>query len=52
MVIMGKRRAEQRHDAVAHHLIHGAFVAVHGLHHPFEDRIKEALRLLGITIGD
>ena len=49
---MGERRAEQRHDAVAHHLVDGALVAMDGLHHPLEDGIEELARLLGIAVGE
>ena len=52
VVLVGERRAEERHDAVAHHLVHGALVAVHRLHHPLEHRIEQAARLLGIPIGE
>ena len=48
---MRERRAEQRHDAVAHHLVDGALVAVDGLHHAFEHRVEELPRLLGIAVG-
>ena len=33
VVLVGKRRAEERHDSVAHDLVHGALVAVDGVHH-------------------
>ena len=49
---MGQRRAEERHDPVAHDLVHGALVAVHGLHHPLEDWIEDLARLLGIAISE
>src|SRR5262249_19549659 len=43
---------EQRHDAVAHHLVHGALVPVHRLDHAFQHRIQELARLLGIPVGE
>ena len=52
VVLVGERRAEQRHDAVAHDLVHGALVAMHGLHHPLEHGIEELARLLGIAVGE
>jgi hypothetical protein len=52
VILVGEGRAEQRHDPIAHHLVHGALVAVHGLHHAFKDGIKELARLLRIAIGD
>ena len=41
VVFMGHRRAEERHDAVAQHLVHRAFVAVHGVHHDVQRRVQE-----------
>ena len=51
MVLMGDRRPKQRHDAVAHDLVHGALVAVHGVHHALQHRVEELARLLGIAVG-
>ena len=39
MILMGQRRAKQRHNAVAHHLVYGSLIPVHGLHHVFQHRI-------------
>jgi hypothetical protein len=47
VILVGERRAEQRHDPVAHHLVDGALVAVHGLHHALEHGIEDLARLLG-----
>jgi hypothetical protein len=52
VVLVGQRRSEERHDPVAHDLVDGALVAVDGLHHPFEHRIEQLPRLLGITVGE
>ena len=52
MIFVRQRRAEQRHDAVPHHLVDGALVAVNRLHHPLEHRIEDLARFLGITIGE
>ena len=51
MVLVGHRRAEERHDPVAHDLVDGALVAVDRLHHPLEDGIEKLPCLLGVTIG-
>ena len=51
MVLMGNRRPEQGHDAIAHDLIHGALVAVHRRHHAFEHRVEQLPRLLGVAVG-
>jgi hypothetical protein len=48
---MGDRRAKQRHDPVAHHLVDGTFEAVNGLHHVFEDRIKQLAGFLRVAVG-
>ncbi len=51
VILVGERRAEQRHDAVAHDLVHRALVAVYGVHHPLEHRIEKRAGLLRIAIG-
>ena len=43
MVFVGHRRPEQGHDAIAQHLVHGAFVAVHRVHHDMQRRIQQCL---------
>ena len=52
VILMRNRCAEKRHDAVAHHLVHGALVAVHGVHHVSEDGIEDLARFPGIAIGE
>ena len=52
VVFVGERRAEERHDPVAHHLIHRALVTMHGLHHVFQYGVEELARLLGIAVGE
>jgi hypothetical protein len=51
MIFMGERRPKEGHDAVAQHLIDRPLVAVHGLHHPFEDGIEDGPRLLWVAVG-
>ena len=51
VVLMGQRRPKQRHDAIAHDLVHRALIAVHGRHHALQDRVEELPGLLGITVG-
>ncbi len=51
VVLVGDGRAEQRHDPVAHHLVHGPLVAMDRLHHALEDGIEEPARLLGVAIS-
>ena len=48
---MGERRAEERHDAVAHHLVDRALVAVDGLHHALEHRVEELASVFRVTIS-
>ena len=51
VVLVGERRAEECHDAVTHHLVHGALVVVDGFHHQLEDGVEYPLGLLGIAVG-
>ena len=51
VVLEGERRAEEGHDAVAHHLVHRALVAVNGVHHQLEHGIEELAGLLGVAVG-
>ena len=52
VVFVGNRGPEQRHDAVAEHLVDGALEAVHGVHHQVESRIEELLGGFGIEAPD
>jgi hypothetical protein len=51
VIFVGEWSAEEGHDPIAHHLVHGALVAVHGLHHVFQHRIEELAPLLEIVVG-
>ena len=51
VVLVGERRAEERHDPVAHDLVHHALVLVDGLDHALEHRVDEVARLLGVAVG-
>jgi len=46
------RSAEQRHDAIAHHMIDRALVAMDRLHNPLKHRIADRSRLLWIAIAE
>jgi hypothetical protein len=50
-LLVGQRRPEQCHDAIAHDLVDGAFVAVDRLHHVLEDGVEELPRFLGIAVS-
>ncbi len=50
VVLVGDRRAEQRHDPIAHDLVDGPLIPVDRLHHSLEHRIEELARLLGIAV--
>jgi hypothetical protein len=52
VILVGQRGAEERHDPVAHDLVDRALVAMHGLHHAFEDGVEELARVLGIAVGE
>jgi hypothetical protein len=49
---VGQRRVEERHDPVAHHLIHRAPVAMNGFHHQLEYWIEQLSRILGVAVGE
>ena len=51
MIFMGNRRPEQGHNPIAHDLIHGAFIAMHGSHHALQHRVDELPGLLRVTVG-
>src|SRR6266852_3594336 len=51
MVFMSDGGTKQRHDAVAHDLVHRALVAVHRGHHVFQDGVEELPGFLGIALG-
>jgi hypothetical protein len=52
VIFMRDRRPEQGHDAIAHHPVDRALVAMDRRHHPFQHGIEELPRLLRIAIGD
>jgi hypothetical protein len=52
VVLVGHRRAEQRHDTVAHDLVDGALVPMDGLHHEPEHGVQKLSGLFGVTISE
>jgi hypothetical protein len=52
VILMRDRRAEQRHDPIAHDLVHRALVPVHGFHHQLEHGVEDLPRLLGVAVGE
>ena len=52
VILMGQRRTEQGHDPVAHHLVDGALVVMHGFHHAFEHGIEDLAGFLRVAIGE
>ena len=52
VVLVRERRAEERHDAVAHHLVHVALVAVDRFHHALEDGVEQPPGFLGVAVGE
>jgi hypothetical protein len=51
VILVGERGAEERHDPIAHDLVHRPLIAVDGLHHVFEHRVQELAGLLGIAVS-
>src|SRR5258705_643219 len=52
VVLQRQLRYEERHDAVAHDLVHGAVVSVDRLHHPFEHRIEDPPRVFRVAVRE
>ena len=52
MVFKRHGGTEQRHDLVAHDLVHRALIAVDGLHHGLEHRIEDLACLFGISVSE
>src|SRR5205823_13339585 len=52
MIFVGYWGAKERHNAVPEHPVHGAFVAVHGVHHDVQRWVQELSRLFGIEAGN
>ena len=50
VVLVGHRRAEQGHDAVAHHLVDGALEAVDGFHQSLDDRVEQGAGVFRIAV--
>ncbi len=48
---MGNGRTEEGHNAIPHDLVDRVLVAVHGLDHPFQDRVQQWAGLLGVALG-
>ena len=49
VVLVGERRAKQRHDPVSHGLVDGALEMVDGFHHTLEDLVQEHGGVLGVA---
>jgi len=52
VVLVGEGCAEERHDAVAHHLVDRTLVTVDRLHHPFEHRVEELACFLRVAVRE
>ena len=50
MVFMGNGRTEEGHNAIPHHLVDGALVAVHGLDHALQHRVQKLPGLLRVAV--
>ena len=51
VILVGDRRAEEGHDAVAHDLVHGALVVVDGLDHALEHGVEQPAGVLDVAVG-
>ena len=51
MILVRQRRAENRHDAVTHHMVHSAFIAVYSVHDLVDNRIDELARFLRVAVS-
>jgi hypothetical protein len=51
VIFMGERRPEQGHDPVAHHLVHGPFIAMDRIQHALQHRVEHLPGLLGVAIS-
>ena len=51
VILRGDRRAEERHDAVAHHLAHRAAILLDRLAHVLEHRVEQLACLFRVAIG-
>jgi hypothetical protein len=52
MVLVRDRRAEQRHDPIAHHPVDRALVAMHGIHHDADRAVEDAARFFRVGAFD
>jgi hypothetical protein len=52
MVFVGHWCPKERHDPVAQHLIDGALVAVHGVHHDVQGGVQNGLGLFRVEVAD
>jgi hypothetical protein len=52
MVFVGNGSPKEGHDAVAQHLVHRAFKAMHRLHHAMNGGIEELLRSFWVEVPD
>ena len=52
VILMRHGRPKQGHNAIAQHLVHGAFVAVHGLHHQVQGRVEEVSGRFRVEAGN
>jgi hypothetical protein len=52
VVFLGERRSEERHDPIAHHLVHRALVVPDGLHHALEQGVEDLAGFFRIAVGE
>jgi hypothetical protein len=52
VILVANGGTEERHDAVAQHLVHRALIAVHRVHHVVQSGIEELLGGFGVKVLD
>jgi hypothetical protein len=52
VIFVGQRRPEQRHNAVAQHLVHRPLIAVYRLHHGVQGRVQDGPGLFRVEVAD
>ena len=52
VILVSERRVEERHDAVAHHLVDRTLEMMDRLHHQLDNRVEKLAGILGISVGE
>jgi hypothetical protein len=52
VILVGNGRPKERHNTVAQHLVHGAFIAMHRVHHGVQGGIRSCWAASGVQVAD